>query len=102
MDFSLPPEIEDLAQRARAFVAGEIMPVEADRASWDEHENIRLDRLETLRARAKAAGLWSPQTPQERGGMGLPRVAMAACTRRPTARSSARWCSTPRHPTTAT
>ena len=78
MDFALPPEIEDLARRTRAFVAGEIMPVEDDRSSWDEHENIRLDRLEELRAKAKAAGLWAPQTPRAFGGMGLSRLAMAA------------------------
>ena len=54
------------------------MPVEADRASWDEYENIRLDRLEELRTKAKAAGLWAPQTPRAFGGMGLSRLAMAA------------------------
>ena len=78
MDFALPPEIEALARRTREFVAAEIMPVEADRASWDEHENIRLDRLEELRTKAKAAGLWAPQTPRAFGGMGLSRLAMAA------------------------
>ena len=77
MHFALQPEVEALAGRTRAFVADEIMPVEADRASWDEHDNIRLDRLAELRAKAKAAGLWAPQTPRELGGMGLSRVAMA-------------------------
>jgi acyl-CoA dehydrogenase len=78
MDFALPPEIAALAGRTREFVEAEVMPVEADRAAWDEHENIRLDRLAELRTMAKAAGLWSPQTPRELGGMGLSRVAMAA------------------------
>jgi acyl-CoA dehydrogenase len=78
VNFSLPPEIEVLARRTRKFVAAEVMPVEADRGAWDEHENIRLDRLEGLRTRARAAGLWAPQTPPAFGGMGLSRVAMAA------------------------
>ena len=77
MDFSLDPELARLQRRTRDFVNEIIMPVESDRASWDEHENIRLDRLAELQAKARTAGLWAPQTPQELGGMGLSRVAMA-------------------------
>jgi len=76
MDFALPPDIADLARRTRTFVETEIMPVEADRTAWDAHENIRLDHLATLRAKARAEGLWAPQTPRELGGMGLSRLAM--------------------------
>jgi acyl-CoA dehydrogenase len=72
MDFSLSPEVEALRLKVRDFVAHEVMPVEADRSSYDEHENIRLDVLDRLRAKAKAAGLWAPQMPKERGGLGLP------------------------------
>src|SRR4051812_39000796 len=71
MNFALSPEIGSIVVRTRAFVADEILPVEQDRSCWDEHENIRLDRLEPLRARAKLAGLWAPQTPRAFGGMGL-------------------------------
>ena len=77
MDFSLDPELARLQRRTRDFVNEIIMPVESDRTSWDEHENIRLDRLPDLQAKARTAGLWAPQTPQELGGMGLSRVAMA-------------------------
>ena len=77
MDFALPPELEHLRQRTREFVAGAVLPVEADRSAWDEHENIRLDRLAGLRALAKTAGLWAPQTPRALGGMGLSRLGMA-------------------------
>ena len=45
-----------------------VLPLERDPQTFDEHENIRLDLLETLRAEAKAAGLWAPQMPPERGG----------------------------------
>lgn len=78
MDFALPSEIEVLRLKAREFIAKEVMPLEADRANYDEYENIRLDILETVRAKAKKAGLWAPQTPKEQGGMGLPVVGWAA------------------------
>jgi len=77
MDFSLDSELAQLQRRTRAFVGDVIMPAEADRSSWDEHENIRLDRLATLQATAMTDGLWAPQTPRELGGMGLSRLAMA-------------------------
>ena len=69
--FALPPEIEEIRARTRAFVTEHVLPVEADRANWDEHDNIRHAALEPLRAKAKAAGLWAPQAPAARGGMGL-------------------------------
>jgi acyl-CoA dehydrogenase len=78
MDFTLPPDIEDIRLRTRAFVAAHVLPLEADRGNYDDHENIRLDLLEGVRAKAKAAGLWAPQAPKDWGGMGLPIVAWAA------------------------
>ena len=79
MEFSLPPETEDLRLRIRAFVEERIMPLEARPESYDEHENIALDLLEDLRGQAKAAGLWAPQMPAARGGLGLDTLGMAAC-----------------------
>jgi len=79
MDFTLPPEIAKLQQRIREFVAAEILPLEADPASFDEHENIALPLLDRLRARAKAAGLWAPQMPRELGGLGLNVAGLAVC-----------------------
>ena len=79
MDFALPPETETLRRRIADFVAAEIMPLEADRASYDEHENIAMPVLERLRAKVKAAGLWAPQMPRELGGLGLNVSGMAAC-----------------------
>ncbi len=78
MDFTLPPDIESVRARTRAFVAEHILPVEADRANWDEHENIATGPLEALKAKARAAGLFSPQLPVAMGGMGLPMVGQAA------------------------
>ena len=72
MDFTLSPEIEDIRRRVRAFIAEHVLPLEGDPANFADHENIPHDRLEPVRAKAKAAGLWAPQTPKELGGMGLP------------------------------
>ncbi len=78
MDFTLPPEIEDVRLRTREFVERHVMPLEADPANYDEHENIRLDVLRALQTKARAEGLWSPQAPKEYGGMALPIVGWAA------------------------
>jgi len=78
MDFTLPPELEDLRQRVRRFVEDEVLPLERDRGNYDAHENIRLDLLNGARSRAQSVGLWAPQSPKSRGGMGLPMVGWAA------------------------
>jgi acyl-CoA dehydrogenase len=78
MDFTLSPEIDALRKRTREFIAAEVLPLESDPANFADHENIPLDRLAPLRAKAKKAGLWAPQTPKEYGGMGLPVVGWAA------------------------
>ena len=78
MDFTLSPEIEDIRLRVRTFVEEHVLPLERDPGNFADHENIPHDRLEPVRAKAKAAGLWAPQTPKELGGMGLPIVAWAA------------------------
>ena len=78
MDFTLPPEIDALRLKVRAFVAEHVLPLEADQANYDAYENIRLDVLEPLRAKARAAGLWAPQMPIARGGLGLPMVGWCA------------------------
>lgn len=77
MDFSLPPELDDLRRRVAAFVSERIMPLERDPDAYDPHENIAPERLERLRAEARTEGLWSPQSPVAYGGMGLGAVARA-------------------------
>ena len=79
MDFTLSPEVDDLRLRIRDFTQTRIIPLEADPDSFDEHENIRLDLLDELRGEVKAQGLWAPQMPRERGGLGLGVTGMAAC-----------------------
>ena len=79
MDFTIPPRVEDFRARIARFVADEVLPVEEDRANWDEHENIRLDALEVLRDRARTEGLWCLQLKPETGGQGLGKMGMAVC-----------------------
>jgi acyl-CoA dehydrogenase len=77
MDFTLTPELEDIRRRTRAFVNEHVLPLEANRETYDEHENIREDVLAKVRHKAKAAGLWAPQSPKEFGGMALPIMSWA-------------------------
>ena len=79
MDFSLSPEVEALRARIRRFVDERLIPLEADRANFDEHENIAPAVLARLRGEAKAEGIWALQMPVSLGGGGLTRVGMAAC-----------------------
>ncbi|MDB5376635.1 MAG: Butyryl-CoA dehydrogenase, partial [Rubritepida sp.] len=79
MDFTLDPKSEAKRQAVRAFVNDRLIPLEADRANYDEHENISPALLKALRAEVKAAGLWCLQLPEEIGGQGLPFTGMAAC-----------------------
>ena len=77
MDFHIPPRIEDFRQRIAAFVERELIPLESDPAAYDPHENIRLDLLDAVRAKAKAEGLWCLQLKPETGGQGVGRMGMA-------------------------
>jgi len=79
MDFALSDEIEEYRRCVRDFVAQHVMPLELDPSNADEHENIKDDVLQFVRAKAKVAGLWALQMPEARGGRGLSVVGMAAC-----------------------
>ncbi len=79
MDFAISPEVEDYRARISRFVEKEIIPLEADRGAYDAHGNINEELLDTLRGKAKAAGLWCLQLKPETGGKGLGKVGMAVC-----------------------
>jgi len=79
MDFHPDAATEALRARIRSFVDTHIMPLEPDPAAYDAGGNIALDRLEALRERARAEGLWCLQLPAGLGGGGLSRTAMAVC-----------------------
>lgn len=79
MDFTISPRIEDYRRRVAAFVDTHVLPLEADRANYDAHENIRIDVLDAVREKAKAEGLWCLQLKKETGGQELGRMGMAVC-----------------------
>ena len=70
--FSLPLD-------SGAFVDTHILPLESDRANYDDHENIHPDVLKQVQVKARTAGLWALSMPVERGGRGFDTVGMAAC-----------------------
>ena len=78
MDFTLSAETEKLLEKLRGFIAEEVMPLEHDRANFNEYENIRTDVLDKVRVKARKAGLWAPQMPKARGGLELSFVEQAA------------------------
>ena len=78
MDFTLSKEIEDYREAVRNFVDTEIIPLEADKSNYDHHENIAPKVLKATQAKVKAAGLWAPQMPTDRGGLGFNQIGMAA------------------------
>lgn len=79
MDFTLAPEVEALRASIRRFVDERLIPLEADRSNYDEHDNIAMPVLARLRAEARADGLWALQMPVARGGRGLKLAGMAPC-----------------------
>src|SRR5919205_2977946 len=68
IDFSLSPELAELRERTAAFLRDEVIPQER---SVDDHGELSPGRLERLRERARAAGLYAPHVPREWGGLGL-------------------------------
>lgn len=79
MDFTISNEIAGLRDRISAFVDEHLIPLEEDPAAYDDHENIAPAPLSTMRAKARAAGLWCPQLAPENGGLGIGKVGMAVC-----------------------
>ena len=63
MDFALSDEQRMLVDTVRAFVEKELMPYEAE----VERENqVRPELIAQIHARAKAAGLYAANMPEER------------------------------------
>ncbi len=79
MDFCISPKIEVYRSRIAAFVERELIPLESNSESFDDHENISLDLLQQMREKAKTERLWCLQLNSETGGAGLDKVGMAVC-----------------------
>ncbi|HEX6136890.1 MAG TPA: acyl-CoA dehydrogenase family protein [Casimicrobiaceae bacterium] len=75
MDFDVPPELQALQARIRAFIAEEIIPLEADprRTRHGPTEELRRELI----GKARAAGLLAPHVAREYGGLALSHVGRA-------------------------
>jgi len=67
--WELPEELRMLQETTRRFMEREVRPAEAN----EPHDSWKLpkEKLKPLQAKARAAGLWCVQTPEEYGGAGL-------------------------------
>lgn len=75
MNFDLSPELQDLQQRTRDFIAREVIPMEGDPRCTPHGptEDLRTELVD----KARAAGLLSSHMPTNLGGLGLSHVAKA-------------------------
>ncbi len=75
MDFSLSPELLQLQQQTRQFIAEQVIPMEDDprQTPHGPAESLRDELVE----RARAAGLLTPHGPREYGGQALSHRAKA-------------------------
>ncbi len=78
IDFSFPPEIEELRSKVRTFVEEIVRPAEARIAEREGDRKFLVGEIIKMREEAHKRGLWLPHMPEEYGGMGLGHVAMAS------------------------
>ncbi len=78
IDFSFPPEIDELRRKVRTFVDEIVRPAEARIAEREGDRRFLIDEIIKMREEAHRRGLWLPHMPAEYGGMGLGHVAMAS------------------------
>jgi acyl-CoA dehydrogenase len=78
IDFTFPPEVDEIRFKVRDFVEKVVRPIETkgDEEGWGRDQWIK--GIIEMRGEAKERGLWLPHMPAEWGGMGLGHVAMAA------------------------
>jgi acyl-CoA dehydrogenase len=72
IDFTVPPELEEIRSRVARFVQERVLPVEPDidGSNFDRH-------VAELRAAARDEGLYNSHLPPEWGGLGLGALGMA-------------------------
>ncbi|RCW43184.1 acyl-CoA dehydrogenase [Halopolyspora algeriensis] len=79
VDFSLSDTERDIRDWVRNFVQRELMPLEPEvlRRERAGERGLSKDELAELRDKARQAGFWGVQTPEEYGGMDLSAVLTA-------------------------
>lgn len=73
MDFRLSDEQKMVQETVRAFVARELMPLEADvlRNEREGKPGVEREQIRKLQLKAKEMGFWGINTPEEYGGANL-------------------------------
>ncbi len=78
IDFSFPPEVEEVRHRVQRFCEEVVRPAEQAIAEQEGDRGVLVKNVIEMRKAAQEWGLWLPHMPEEWGGMGLGHVAMAA------------------------
>ena len=78
IDFSFPPEIEEIRAKVRSFCEEIVRPAEKKIADADNERSVLVAQVVEMRKEAFARGLWLPHMPKEWGGMGLGHLELAA------------------------
>ena len=98
IDFTLTPELEDIRDRVRTFIAEVVKPAEDEIDGHGDHEALtgkaRIEKLIELRKLAFKQGLWLPHMPEDWGGMGLAMSSLPWCRPKRRRATTARGCST--------
>jgi len=74
IDFSIPPELEDIRERVNAFMEAYVYPNEK---KVIEHEGLPAELERDLQQKVKDQGLWAQNLPVEWGGMGIGYIGQA-------------------------
>ena len=70
IDFTTPPELEELLERIRAYIAHDVLPAESE--ITDPNDILTSWHVvERLRDRARELGIYTPHLPEEWGGLGI-------------------------------
>ncbi|HLG00194.1 MAG TPA: acyl-CoA dehydrogenase family protein [Acidimicrobiia bacterium] len=77
IDFTLPPEVEDVRRRTREFMESEVGATEAKLIEEKAGPDQWRAEIKRLRDVAKEWALWLPHMPPEWGGQGFGATAMA-------------------------
>jgi acyl-CoA dehydrogenase len=66
----VPPELDELLRRIKAYISEDVLPAEAEIADPDDLLTS-WDVVERLRDRARERGIFTPHLPEEYGGLGV-------------------------------
>jgi acyl-CoA dehydrogenase len=70
IDFTIPPELDELLGRVKAYISEDVLPAEGEIRDPDDLLTS-WDVIERLRDRARDRGIFAPHLPEEYGGLGV-------------------------------